>query len=282
MAAVITVSDPPAPTILVVDDDAGTIDSFQLILSLSGFNVLTANCGAGALQYAEQRDVSVVLSDLRLPDMTGIDVLRKFRAVVNDASFVIMTAFGSASSAVEALRLGACNYVEKPLIGDDLVRVIYDALAARSVASPPMDLPEADAHALARWADTVVRVVDCAHDPKTIEGWAHCAASSPGAIRNWCRTACLSPKGSLDFARLLRAVVRHQLNGERPENLLDASDRRTLSRLLKLGATTGRPVMTLPFTIESFLTLQRWIVDPRALHEIRRHLELFRQTRIHM
>jgi lantibiotic biosynthesis protein len=131
-------------------------------------------------------------------------------------------------------------------------------------------MPDLSMHALARWARAVVSVIESPADPKTIDLWGRSIGVSRGALINWCRTAQLSPKRSLDFARVLRAVVR-QDRGVTPENLLDVVDLRTLDRLLALG--NGRRSNALPRTANEFLREQRWIESPAALTEVVHRLE---------
>jgi YesN/AraC family two-component response regulator len=130
-------------SVLVIDDDLGTREGFDRILHLAGFDVATAETGSQGLTMARTRSFSVILADLRLPDMSGIDVLRSLRAVRDQVPLVIVTAFGSVKSAATAFKLGALDYVEKPLIGEDLVELVQSA--AHAFASRPAadNAPEA-------------------------------------------------------------------------------------------------------------------------------------------
>jgi len=119
------------PRILIVDDDLGTRQTFSVILKLDGWDVRTAADGRQALALAPNFRADVALLDVCLPDMTGIDILR---AIVADSPFtkcVMMTAFGSVSSAVQAMKLGAHDYVEKPLTDLEVLRI------AGHVGHPP-------------------------------------------------------------------------------------------------------------------------------------------------
>jgi YesN/AraC family two-component response regulator len=118
------------PGILVADDDVLTLESAGGVLSDAGFEVTKATTGQAGLDLAKCRAFQLILLDLRLPDLTGIQVLQQLRFVPVEAPVVIMTGFASVPSVVEAMRLGAVDYVEKPLIGDDLVRVVLRGLAA--------------------------------------------------------------------------------------------------------------------------------------------------------
>jgi hypothetical protein len=129
-------------------------------------------------------------------------------------------------------------------------------------------LPEA--HAAARWAKAIVPLMDCPRDPKTIALWGDWIAVSPGALRNWCRTAGVSARRSLIFGRLLRAV--HVSDGARhkPENVLDVVDRRTLAALLRFSGLNEHG--DFPASVRQFLTIQTLIDDVDTLIEVERVL----------
>lgn len=118
------------PRILIVDDDPGTIETFGAILRMSGFDVSIASTGRAALQLIRDSSYDILLVDVYLNDMSGLDLLRESRRLHSRGRVVMMTAFGSVQSAVEAMRLGALDYVQKPLSDEQLV------VAVRSAADP--------------------------------------------------------------------------------------------------------------------------------------------------
>lgn len=261
--------------LLLVDGDPASLLGFQTILRTAGYSVLTALRGEWALDLLEQHDVDLVLSDLRLPDMSGLKVLQSLRARTKQVPFVIVTEYGSTRDAVTAMRIGASDFVEKPLGANNLLMTVESALTGR----PPDDAIDAieeprervaeppEAHAAARWARVLVSVLDAPKDPRTMADWSRLVFVSPGALRNWCRTAGISPRRSLVFARLLRSVALAQ-RGHRPENLLDVVDRRTLNGLLKLAGLSLHAEF--PRDIETYLQQQQVVRDADALQEIRR------------
>ena len=263
--------------VLVIDDDRSTLEGFAGVLRYGGFDVATAETGREGLSAVQRHRPDLVLADLGLPDLSGVDVLLELRAGRIGVPLVIVTGFGSTRVAVEAIRAGACDVVEKPLVGDDLLRVVKRALAS-SVPSSESPRPRAPAerayqtraHAAARWAHAVARIVDAPTDPRTLEAWGHYIGAAPGTVKNWCRIAGLSPRRSLTFARLLRAVVRHRIDGYRPADVLDIVDLRTLARLLQLGGAGNRT--DLPTHVDEFLSSQRLIRDSTALREVEQAL----------
>lgn len=260
--------------VLLIEDDRNERESWGEFLRHAGFEVLALDCGYFALAVSREWPPDVILCDLVLPDVSGLELLRRLREEGSAVPFIMVTGSGTVRTAVEAMHLGALDYLEKPLLRDEVLCVIERGLGTRRyrVASSSGEfllLPEA--HAAARWAHAVVKVVDAPNDPKTLAGWSQIANASIGTLKNWCRTAGLPGKRSLDFARMLRAVVRASTDGYRPQDSLNAVDKRTLKRLLALGSER-RDTQTLPQCIDDFLKAQSFISDSRALTELRRAL----------
>ncbi|UCF06982.1 MAG: response regulator [bacterium] len=107
-------------TILVVDDEESILDMLRQYLSDRGFDVTTAGTGAHALNLLEDSAFDVALIDLKLPDISGLDIISRFNARHPNMKCIIMTAFATLESTIEALRLNVSDYIEKPF---DLVRV---------------------------------------------------------------------------------------------------------------------------------------------------------------
>ncbi len=114
--------------ILVVEDDRNQRGIIKTILSKEGFYVEAADCGKKAVDILKNGNFDVILTDLKLPDIDGTEVLREVRALGRTCHVIIMTAFGSIPSAVEATKLGAFYYLEKPLEKDQLLLVITNAM----------------------------------------------------------------------------------------------------------------------------------------------------------
>ena len=125
-------------------------------------------------------------------------------------------------------------------------------------------------HAAYRWAEAVTAILDCPFDPKTVGKWAKTIGVSEGTLRDWCRIARCRPKSSLDFARLLRAVVQSQDHGWDPFNLLDVANERTMKNLLRRGGLTDMFATTLPLTPDRFLRTQRFVTDSVAVETLAR------------
>src|SRR3954468_1335817 len=132
------VSPPPAPgatpaTLLVVDDEPGIVDSLQKIFEREHLRVLPATSGAEALELIRRQPVSVLVTDLMMPGMSGMDLLKASRSLSPETETVLMTAYGTVENAVEAMKQGAYDFVTKPIKRAHLLRVVGKALEKRSL-----------------------------------------------------------------------------------------------------------------------------------------------------
>ena len=115
-----TVSEPPRPRILVVDDEASMREMLRIVLRRDGYDVRVAPDGRAAMEMLKREPFDLLLSDIRMPDLSGVEVLRTAKEVNRDLIVFMMTAFASTSTAVEAMRLGAVDYFTKPFDMDEL------------------------------------------------------------------------------------------------------------------------------------------------------------------
>lgn len=114
--------------ILIVDDDPGLRRIMQIQLEEAGHQVIAASDGNQALAAVEESHPSLVITDLRMPGLNGLELLKKLRAIRADLTVIIITAFGSIQTAVEAMKAGAYDYLTKPIDYDELLRVVDRAL----------------------------------------------------------------------------------------------------------------------------------------------------------
>ena len=123
-------------SVLVVDDDDGTRDSYERFLHLAGYETATAATGRAGVELALARTFDVHLIDLRLPDMSGVDVLRALKLNGAGGRTVIVTAFPTLDTSFDAATAGADGYVAGPLYGDDIVDLVSLAIAGLASARP--------------------------------------------------------------------------------------------------------------------------------------------------
>lgn len=249
--------------VLIVDDDLGTRLTFVATLRQAGIAATSCASGQQALDAVTQSDFDLVLLDLKLGDENGLDVLPVIHRIRRETPIVVLTGFASVESAVFAVKGGAADCLEKPLIGDDLVDAVK-----RFMRGVEADARTWAAHAGARWAKAVIGIVNAPEDPRTVSEWGHAIGAGEGTLRNWCHTARLSPKRSLSLARLLRALYLSRSRQWLPAQVLNVVDRRTLNHLLEQGAVDGPT----PPTIDGFLRKQTLIADETAVNELRKAL----------
>jgi DNA-binding NtrC family response regulator len=113
---------------LVIDDEQIVLDSVSKILKDENFEVEVTLSGRQGLEQAIQKDYDIVLTDLRMPDIGGMRVLRDAKRAKPALPVVMITGYGSVKSAVQAMKLGAAEYLEKPFSPDALIRTVNSAL----------------------------------------------------------------------------------------------------------------------------------------------------------
>lgn len=121
------------PTVLVVDDDTSNLASLVKIFDRLGLRALPATSGQEALETMRRTSVTVVLTDLMMPKMSGVDLLKNIKSIAPDTEVVMMTAYGTIERAVEAMREGAYDFVTKPFRRAEIERVMKRALEKQSL-----------------------------------------------------------------------------------------------------------------------------------------------------
>jgi len=117
--------------ILLVDDDEAICDSLSRILIKKGYTVETRSSGIEALKLISKSSYDILLTDLRMPEMDGIELLKKAVKLDTDLGVIIMTGFGEITSYLEAMDLGATEYLNKPIKSDELDRIIKKLLNSK-------------------------------------------------------------------------------------------------------------------------------------------------------
>jgi DNA-binding NtrC family response regulator len=127
-------------SVLVVSEEQGVLQSMADALTSRGYRVLAASGGSKALSLLARNTIHVVLTDLKMRRVSGLDVLRKAHAVDPDIAVIMMTRFGSIPSAVEAMRCGAYDYLTKPVNLHELEVVVQRAVAQLEVSAEDREL----------------------------------------------------------------------------------------------------------------------------------------------
>jgi two-component system response regulator HydG len=162
------------PRILVIDDDEAVRESMARMLRGAGYAVDTAPTGEDGLAAAKGNTFDVILSDIRMPGISGLDVLQRLRDGRVDSAFIVMTGFGTIDVAVEAMKLGAVDFVQKPFLRDELLMRVKSAADRRQLArqvdllqrqirgSSPLDAMIGDSEPMARVKDLIGRAAQAA------------------------------------------------------------------------------------------------------------------------
>ena len=130
-------------TVLVVDDEKNYPLILGAVLEEEGFEVLTANSGRDALEIQKTSDVDLILTDMKMPSMNGIELLEKIKAIDTDMPVIMMTAYGSVDKAVEAMEKGAYSYILKPFDNEKLVVYVNKAISMYRVVKENRRLRDA-------------------------------------------------------------------------------------------------------------------------------------------
>jgi two-component system response regulator PilR (NtrC family) len=126
-------ADRRPPRILVVDDERSMRELLAIVLRREGYEVLLADNGRAAIDLLEREPVDLLISDIKMPDLSGVDVLRAAKKIDQDILGIMITAFASTETAVEAMRLGACDYLSKPFDIDLLKMKVREKIENRQL-----------------------------------------------------------------------------------------------------------------------------------------------------
>jgi DNA-binding NtrC family response regulator len=122
-----------APTVLIIDDEMGILDTIRILLKSEGFTPYTALGGKKGLEQIAALKPELILTDVRMPDVTGLDILASVRAHDPEAVVILMTAQASLQSAIGAVNNGAFYYIQKPFRNEELVAIVRRAAEHRNL-----------------------------------------------------------------------------------------------------------------------------------------------------
>lgn len=124
------------PQILVMEDDLTVATGLKMVLDEDGFNVDLAGTGELAMDAFRQKRFDLLVADLRLPDVNGMDVIREIKANKPDTEIIVITGYGNAATAVEAMKLGVSDFIPKPFTEDQIKTAISEALKSAEKEAP--------------------------------------------------------------------------------------------------------------------------------------------------
>src|SRR5476651_2145832 len=131
------------PSVLVVDDEPGILESLGILLRNAGFATHTARGGKAGLEQLQAVQPDIVLTDVRMPDVGGVEILAAARQQNADTPVILMTAQATLQSAVQAVNEGAFYYIQKPFRNDELVAILRRAAETRNLKFENKSLKQA-------------------------------------------------------------------------------------------------------------------------------------------
>lgn len=248
--------------VLLVEDDPETLESTGRILRYFGAEVHEATTGVAALDVVRSQPLDLALIDNRLPDISGLDVAKVFRAEHIALPWVLVSAFMDYDVAVEAGKLDALRAVSSPY---DPEEVVVDALA-RIAERRQHGWPRGPVRPRLRpfhssveeCASLIWRACDSEDDIRTIADWGRAVGKGYSTLRALFRRTGIEPEAAKDFARILRALAVTGGRVASVESQLRSWDERTVRPLLEC-AGLGAPSTPTVLTFGEYLIVQRFI-----------------------
>ncbi|GMV22406.1 MAG: hypothetical protein AMXMBFR57_23550 [Acidimicrobiia bacterium] len=272
--------------VLVVDDDLTFVGFACSAIEKLGVGTGVALTGADALQRLAQGGWSGVLLDLKLPDIHGVEVLRRLRARGDSVPVAVLSGAATVEAAVEAMKLRAVEVMEKPVRLPTLARVIEQLLTSVD-GGPKTPVGDHDYaaqqrqdswHATELVARDVAVVVRAPVDTPTVSHWAVYLAVSLPVLRARCSRARLSAKACLDLGRIVRLQAVHIATGRPEPEILACRDERTIEALFDRGGL--RPADLCALDLRGLLARQTFVRREALIEALLKNLEQFRVQKL--
>ncbi|WP_287373731.1 sigma-54 dependent transcriptional regulator [Prosthecochloris sp.] len=148
--------------ILVVDDETRYRGLYRQVLESVGFSTLKATCVKEALEIIQNEPPSLIISDVRMPDASGLELLRTTREKHIALPFLLVTAYADVNEAVKAMKLGAVDYLSKPVDLDELVTAVQDALSIKA-AKPEIIIPQEKLDGVIAYSSAMLNILHDAY-----------------------------------------------------------------------------------------------------------------------
>ena len=143
VAEKIRTAEKTSPNVLVMEDEFSVAKGLEMVLSEEGYKVALAATGRAALDNFREKGCDVLVADLRLPDIDGMDVIRMIKSARPETIVVVITGYSSVDSAVESMKLGAFDYLPKPFTDDQIKSAVSRALKEKQAELPSVSAPKA-------------------------------------------------------------------------------------------------------------------------------------------
>lgn len=130
----------PTVSILIIDDEQPQRENLKGFFHRRNYEAFVADGGSKGIEFVQRQKVDIVLTDFKMPDMTGLEVLKRVKEINPEIPVIVMTAFGSIESAVEAMKAGAFDYLQKPINLDEVELLVKRAAEQRRLISENREL----------------------------------------------------------------------------------------------------------------------------------------------
>jgi len=134
----------PPPAILVMEDDPSVAQGLEMVLNEEGYGVNLAGTGALALKAFKEKKFDLLVADLRLPDINGMDVIREIKSQKPETEVIVITGYGTTATAVEAMKIGVHDFLPKPFTEDQIKNAICEALSDQRKKSAASEFTKAE------------------------------------------------------------------------------------------------------------------------------------------
>ena len=138
----IRTAEKTSPIVLIMEDEFSVAKGLEMVLSEEGYDVAVAATGQAALEIFREKGCDVLVADLRLPDIDGMDVVRLIKSARPDTIVVVITGYASVDSAVESMKLGAFDYLPKPFTDDQIKSAVGRAVKQKQAELPSVSAPK--------------------------------------------------------------------------------------------------------------------------------------------
>lgn len=138
----IRTAEKTSPIVLIMEDEFSVSKGLEMVLSEEGYDVAVAATGQAALEIFREKGCDVLVADLRLPDIDGMDVVRLIKSARPDTIVVVITGYASVDSAVESMKLGAFDYLPKPFTDDQIKSAVGRAVKQKQAELPSVSAPK--------------------------------------------------------------------------------------------------------------------------------------------
>jgi DNA-binding NtrC family response regulator len=268
--------------ILVVDDEASVCSSVEKILSRQGHQVVIAQSAEEALQKIEQGKFNLVLADLMMPQVSGIELLKRIRSRWQDLNVIMITGYASISTAVESTRLGAIDYLPKPFTPEELTKVTDRALSnpkPQKMSGPiDVDMPFNEQEVLTQTSEKYVESLTRSDIPEHVSK-TYCSKGQRDCkrfeLKGQCEGDCpiivreqkLAAEGKLPKTKVslsLSEKVKHPVDIDMPFDELELSEA-TSPEYVEYLSSSDIPIIGRSRFREPGLTQRVLVVDDEAV-----------------